>query len=63
MKENFPSYGIYKTVTTSNEIFPRIPTPREKNSGSAYELSTLCILTIMIVEEPHSLCHLFLFLC
>lgn len=25
IKENFPSYGIYKTVTTSNEIFPSDP--------------------------------------
>lgn len=31
MKENFPSYGIYKTVTTSNEIFLGSPVLGEKN--------------------------------
>lgn len=54
MKENFPIYGIYKTVTTSNEIFLGSPLLGKKKSGSAHELSTLCILPIMIVEEPHS---------
>lgn len=58
MKENVTSYGIYKTGTTSNEIFRILP-PREKNSGSAHELSILCILPMIIVEKPHSLCDSF----
>lgn len=46
MKENFPSYGIYKTVTTSNEIFPRIPTPREKKFW-------IRVWTIYIMHPAH----------
>lgn len=45
MKENVTSYGIYKTGTTSNEIFRILP-PREKKFW-------ICAWTIYIMHPAH----------